>query len=54
MKKILVVDDERKIVDIVEAYLKREGYQVIVAYEGKLALELARKQHPDCRRNRRQ
>lgn len=47
MKKILVVDDERKIVDIVEAYLKREGYQVIVAYEGKLALELARKQRPD-------
>ena len=47
MKKILVVDDERKIVDIVKAYLEREGYQVIVAYEGKSALELVRKQHPD-------
>ena len=46
-KKILVVDDEKKIVDIVRAYLEREGYQVMVAYEGKSALELARRQPPD-------
>ena len=46
-KKILVVDDERKIVDIVAAYLEREGYQVLVAYEGKSALESARRQLPD-------
>lgn len=45
--KILVVDDEKKIVDIVRAYLEREGYQVMVAYEGKSALELARRQSPD-------
>ncbi len=45
--KILVVDDEKKIVDIVRAYLEREGYQVMVAYEGKSALELARRQPPD-------
>ncbi|MFC1981189.1 response regulator [Chloroflexota bacterium] len=47
VKKILVVDDERKIVDIVAAYLEREGYQVLVAYEGKSALELARQELPD-------
>jgi len=47
VKKILVVDDEKKIVDIVRAYLEREGYQVVVAYEGKSALELARRQSPD-------
>lgn len=47
VKKILVVDDEKKIVDIVKAYLEREGYQVMVAYEGKSALELARKRFPD-------
>ncbi len=47
VKKILVVDDEKKIVDIVKAYLERESYQVIVAYEGKSALELARRQLPD-------
>lgn len=46
-KKILVVDDEKKIVDIVKAYLEREGYKVLVAYEGKSALELAKLQLPD-------
>lgn len=46
-KKILVVDDEKRIVDIVKAYLEREGFNVIVAYEGNSALELARRQFPD-------
>ena len=47
VKKILVVDDEKKIVDIVKAYLEREGYHVIVAYEGKSALERAKSESPD-------
>jgi two-component system OmpR family response regulator len=46
-KKILVVDDEKKIVDIVKAYLEKEGYQVIVAYDGNSALELTRNHSPD-------
>lgn len=46
-KKILVVDDEKRIVEIVEAYLKRDGYKVIIAYDGKSALDLVRKEHPD-------
>jgi DNA-binding response OmpR family regulator len=46
-KKILVVDDEKKIVDIVKAYLEKEGYQVIFAYDGKTALEIAKNQSPD-------
>lgn len=46
-KKILVVDDEKKIVDIVKAYLEKEGYQVVVAYDGISALELAKSQSPD-------
>jgi two-component system OmpR family response regulator len=46
-KKILVVDDEKKIVDIVKAYLERDGYRVIVAYEGRLALQMARSESPD-------
>jgi len=45
-RKILVVDDEKKIVDIVKAYLERENYQVIVAYDGEEALDLAREQQP--------
>ncbi|MFC2060400.1 response regulator [Chloroflexota bacterium] len=46
-KKILVVDDERKIVDILKAYLERDGYRVINAYDGQSALELARRELPD-------
>ena len=46
-KKILVVDDEKKIVDIVKAYLERDGYKVIVAYDGRLALQMARSESPD-------
>jgi two-component system OmpR family response regulator len=47
MKKILVVDDEKKIVEIIKAYLERESYQVIAAYNGREALDMAQKQHPD-------
>ncbi|MFC2056620.1 response regulator [Chloroflexota bacterium] len=46
-KKILVVDDEKKIVDILKAYLERDGYQVSTAYDGRSALDLARSNSPD-------
>ena len=46
-KKILVADDEKKIVGIVKAYLERDGYSVIVAYDGRLALHMARSEAPD-------
>jgi len=46
-KSILVVDDEKRIVEIVRAYLEREGYRVTAAYEGDTALEMARREHPD-------
>ena len=46
-RSILVVDDEKKIVDIVKAYLERERYNVFVAYDGEDALDMARKQQPD-------
>lgn len=45
--KILVVDDEKEIAGIVQAYLEREGYQVILAGDGNSALALARSQSPD-------
>jgi len=45
-KKILIIDDEQRIVEIVKAYLEREGYRTIVAYDGRTALALARKEHP--------
>jgi DNA-binding response OmpR family regulator len=46
-KKILVVDDEKKIVDIVRAYLEREGYHVTAAYDGESALALVKTEAPD-------
>ncbi len=46
-KKILVVDDEKRIVEILQAYLERDGYWVIAAYDGRSALELARSNSPD-------
>ncbi len=45
--RILVVDDEKQIVEIVKAYLEREGFRVLVAFDGKSAISLARKEHPD-------
>lgn len=38
-KKILVVDDEKKIVDVIESYLANSGYDVYKVYDGKGALE---------------
>jgi DNA-binding response OmpR family regulator len=46
-KSILVVDDDPKIVEIVSLYLKREGYRVLAAYDGRQALEMAREKRPD-------
>jgi len=39
MNKILVVDDEKPISDIVKFNLEKEGYEVSVAYDGEEALE---------------
>ncbi len=44
---ILVVDDEKPIAEILKFNLEREGYRVVVAYDGEEALEAAHAQHPD-------
>ncbi|AKG53216.1 phosphate regulon transcriptional regulatory protein PhoB (SphR) [Dehalogenimonas sp. WBC-2] len=46
-KKILVVDDEQKITDIVRAYLERENFRVICAYDGDTAIKLFHQENPD-------
>ena len=46
-KRVLVVDDDVKTVELVKLYLNRDGYKVITAYEGQEALRLARETHPD-------
>lgn len=45
-KKILVVDDEVKIVEVVKSYLENSGYSVYEAYNGKDALERFEKVSP--------
>ena len=45
--KILVVDDEPKIVDLVRLYLERDGHEVTVARDGSAALTAFRSQRPD-------
>ena len=44
--RILVVDDEKKIVELLRTYLEREGYSVVAAGDGKSALALARQERP--------
>lgn len=46
-KKILIVDDEKNIVDILKFNLKKEGYETIEAYDGEEAVSLALSQSPD-------
>jgi len=45
-RPILVVDDDRKIVALVRAYLEREGYRVVAAYNGREALDKAQAEPP--------
>jgi two-component system, OmpR family, alkaline phosphatase synthesis response regulator PhoP len=47
MSKILVVDDEPSIVDVLTYNLTKAGHQPIVARDGERALELAHAEHPD-------
>src|SRR5687767_140940 len=46
-KTIMVVDDEKRLVSLVESYLTQEGYRVVTAYNGLDALSVARREKPD-------
>jgi two-component system alkaline phosphatase synthesis response regulator PhoP len=47
MNRILVVDDDKKIVRLVRSYLEQSGYQVFTAYDGESALHTIRREKPD-------
>ncbi|TYC49570.1 response regulator transcription factor [Weissella muntiaci] len=47
MSKILVVDDEKPISDIIKFNLTKEGYDVVVAMDGRAALQLFEEEEPD-------
>ncbi|MCW5935699.1 MAG: response regulator [Fimbriimonadaceae bacterium] len=45
--KILVCDDERHIVRLIQVNLEKQGYQVVTAYDGKEGLEKIKSEKPD-------
>lgn len=45
--KILIVEDEAMVADVVSRYLRRDGFQVLIATDGQAALDIAREQAPD-------
>jgi len=47
LSKILVVDDETYIVELVKFNLEKEGFQVVVAYDGQNALDMVERESPD-------
>ncbi|WP_407269404.1 response regulator YycF [Radiobacillus sp. PE A8.2] len=46
-QKILVVDDEKPIADILKFNLEKEGYQVVCAYDGDEAIRITEQENPD-------
>lgn len=46
-RKILIVDDEKNIVDIIAFNLKKEGYTVITAADGEEGVQKAMEENPD-------
>jgi len=44
--RVLVVDDEQEIRDLLQRFLTQEGYEVVLASNGKEALELAEREEP--------
>ncbi|MBU2044003.1 MAG: response regulator [Candidatus Omnitrophica bacterium] len=46
-KRILVVDDEQALVELVKMRLEANGYEVLSAFDGQEALDKARKEKPD-------
>lgn len=45
--RILVLDDEKEIADVIALYLQNDGYEVRVAYTGRQALQMIEQQAPD-------
>ena len=44
---VLIVDDEKRLVSLVQSYLSQEGYKVVTAFNGRDALVVAEKEKPD-------
>ena len=46
-EKILIVDDEKNICDLLRMYLEKDGFRTIIANNGRAALQLFREREPD-------
>ena len=46
-RRIVIVEDDHKTADIVRMYLERDGFDVLIAYDGLDGLDLARDESPD-------
>jgi DNA-binding response OmpR family regulator len=47
LKKVLVVDDDKNICELLNIYLKNEGYEVVFAYDGSEAVNKTKLEQPD-------
>lgn len=47
MKKILIVDDEKEVVEAISHFLKRRQFEVVTAFDGEEAWEKIQKDHPN-------
>src|SRR5579859_4889869 len=46
-QRVLIVDDVREIVQGLVGYFRQAGFETLTAYDGRAALELARREQPD-------
>lgn len=45
--KVLIVDDEKNICELIRLYLEKEGYDTVIATDGKMAVEMFKSETPD-------
>lgn len=46
-EKIMIIDDEKEINELIQSYLKKEGYDIYSAYDGRTALKMVSEVNPD-------
>ena len=47
MERVLIVDDDKNITELLKLYIEKAGYETVVAYDGREALALFEEQKPD-------
>jgi DNA-binding response OmpR family regulator len=47
LSKILIVDDDKNLLEVIKYNLEKDGYSIVLAEDGTQAIEIARKEKPD-------